>query len=313
MNILWVTVDRSNRVAKIFDPLREEVKKNVNVDVVVKKLTMLASAYQNSNIRIKEKNLVNPKKASRYDWVFTDAPFAFQSEEWEKVNTRKAVLFEDQHGPNPQFSRQFKNQGFDLFFTRYKNIVSRHSHLKGSQIAWLPHSIDEKIFKDYKLKKKIGALMVGRCMRRVYPIRHIIDMRLFGKPFYRKIRRPEETPNKKKKWPTGRNYARLLNSAEVVFTCSSIFKYPVLKFFEIPGCKSVLCADYNNEIEKLGFIPDKNMIEISKDTGSDDIEKLLKDKNKLEDISQKGYELIHSRHTVRKRAEEFLEHLENRS
>ncbi len=313
MKILWVTINRENRVATIFDPLREEVSKIAEVDVIMKQLPMLASAYQNSNIRLKEKYLVNPKKANEYDWVFTDAPFAFQNEQWSKIKTKKAVLFEDQHGHNPVFSRLFKDMGFDLFFSRYGNLISRHSHLNNSRIILLPHSIDDKIFKDYKFKKKIDTLMVGVVEQKNYPIRYAIDKQLKGQKFYRRIFRPVETQGKKKKWPTGISYAKLLNSAKITFTCSSIFKYNVLKFFEIPGAKSALFSDYNNELKKLGFIPNENMVEIKKGMKYIDfIKGWLESKNQLEEITQKGYDLVHKKHTAKIRAEEFVNHLDSK-
>jgi len=308
MKILWVTVDRTNRVATIFDPLREEVSKLADVDVIMKKLPMLAGAYQ--NIRLKEKSLINIKKANEYDIVFTDAPFAFQNEQWNKIKTKKAVLFEDQHGQNPIFSKQFKEWGFTIFFTRYGNIISRHPHLNNMKIFLLSHSIDNEIFKDYKLKKKIGALMVGMTGEKNYPIRFNVDKQLRGQTFYKKFSRPFETYEKKPKWPAGKEYAKLINSASITFTCSSIYKYNVLKFFEIPGSKSALFADYNNELKKLGFILNENMIEIKKGIKYVDfIKNWLKNKNQLEDITQNGYDLIHKKHTAKIRAEEFLNYL----
>ena len=311
MKILWVTTDRSNRVATIFDPLRKEVQKIADVDVIMKQLPMLAGIYQHSNLRLKEKTLVNIKQANEYDWVFTDAPFAFQNEQWNKIKTKKAVLFEDQHGPNPIFSKQFKEWGFTTFFTRYGNIISRHPHLNNMRILLLPHSIDNKIFKDYKIKKKIGALMVGMTGEKNYPIRFNVDKQLKGQIFYKRFRRPLETHEKKKKWPVGKEYAKLINSASITFTCSSIYKYNVLKFFEIPGAKSALFSDYNNELRKLGFVPNENMVEIKKGMKYVDfIKSWLKNKNQLEEITQKGYDLVHKKHTTKVRAEEFLNYLE---
>jgi len=310
MKILWVTVDRTNRVATIFDPLRIEVEKIADVDVVMKQLPMLASAYQHSKYRLKEQPLLKAKIANQYDWVFTDAPFAFQNEPWKKITAKKCCLFEDQHGPNPQYSKRFKAWDFNIFFTRYRNILVRHSHLKDQKTIWLPHHIDPAIYKDYGLPKKIGALMVGRAGKRIYPVRHTVDRQLRGQPFYKKVGRPDETNKPGKKWPVGEDYAKLINSASITFTCLSTFKYPVLKFFEIPGSKSALFSDYNNELKTLGFIPGENMVEISKKIK---IVPLVKDwldkKDKLAEITQKGFDLVHERHTAKKRAEEFLEHL----
>ena len=91
----------------------------------------------------------------------------------------------------------------------------------------------------------------------------------------------------------------------------SIFKYPVLKFFEIPACNSVLFSDYNKELKQLGFEPNENMVRIDK---VDNIKKFIRGylrvPDKLKEISQNGYDLIHTRHTAQKRAEEFVEYVE---
>lgn len=314
LRILWLATDRSSRVARIFDPLREEVSKIVHVDSILKKLPMVAGQYIKAikENRLKEKPVVNVKDANEYDIIMVDAPFAFTNEKWSQIKTKKVVLFEDQHGFNPEISKMFMKKGFNCFFTRYNNILLRHKHLKNSNIIWLPHSIDDTVIKDYELKKEIGALMVGMIQSNTYPLRNFTDRQLSGKKWYRRVERPRETLNKTKKWPVGEDYAKLINSSWISFSCLSKFRYPVLKFFEIPGCNSVLFSDYDNQLKKLGFVPGKNMIEISPNMNNfgSFIKKHLNNTNRLEDISNKGYELVHKRHTVKKRAEEFLNYMD---
>ena len=314
MRILWLATDRSSRVAHIFDPLREEVSKIVHVDSILKKLPMVAGQYIKA-IRentLREKSIISVKYANDYDLIMVDAPFAFTNEKWSQIKTKKAALFEDQHGFNPEISKMFMEKKFDCFFTRYNNILSRHKHLKNSNIIWLPHSIDDAVIKDYKLKKEIGALMVGMIQPNTYPLRNFVNRQLYGKKWYKRVERPRETLNKTKKWPVGEDYAKLINSSWVSFSCLSKFRYPVLKFFEIPGCNSVLFSDYDRQLEKLGFIPGNNMIEILPNMNNFNsfMKKHLNNKNRLEDISNKGYELVHTKHTVKKRAEEFLNYMD---
>ena len=315
MRILWLATDRSSRVARIFDPLREEVSKMVQVDSILKKLPMVAGQYIKAvkENRLKESPMINVKKANEYDLIMVDAPFAFINERWENIKTKKACLFEDQHGFNPQISKMFMNKGFDYFFTRYNNILSRHQHLGKSNVIWLPHSIDDTVIKDYGEKKKIDALMVGMLQQNTYPVRNYVNQQLNGAKWYRRVERPRETLEKTKKWPVDEDYARLINSSWITFSCLSKFQYPVLKFFEIPGCKSVLASDYNNQLKRLGFVPGKNMIKIERNTNNfkSFIKNQIKDKNKMQDISNKGYELVHNKHTVKQRAEEFLNYIED--
>lgn len=314
MRILWLATDRSDRVADLFGPLQRSVADIADVDFIYRKLNCLPKQWQNNFTKgtRKPERLVNIKKANEYDFIMVDAPFAFLDEAWGKIKTPKGVLIEDQHGDVLEYSKIYKKHKFDVFFTRYKNILNQHKWLKDENIKWLPHSIDPNIFNDYHLNKKFDCLMVGRIQRNVYPIRWKVNQSLRnGGVNYYQINRPEEVSEKHLRWPVGKDYARLINQSLMTFTCMSMFQYPVSKIFEIPACDSVLVSDYNEELFDLGFEPNINMIDIThvKNIKSF-VKKLLKDRNRLYDISFKGHELIHERHTARYRAEEFLEYLE---
>lgn len=311
MKILWVTIDRSNRIARIFDPLREEVSKIVDVDVIMRKLNKIAGKYQQSVLSgFRDKQLVDPKISKEYSHIMLDAPFAFMNEDWGKIKGPvKMALFEDQHGSNPKYSKELQRLGFNTFFTRYKNIYKHHPHLKESTVHWLPHSIDDNMFYDYGLKKEIESLMIGRIHERVYPIRFQIQKELGNKKYFKRVRRPGETfSGKNTKWPVGADYAKLINSSKITFTCLSSFHYPVLKFFEIPGSNSCLCSDFNRELKELGFIPDINMIRIKSPKNIiENVEFWLK--NGVDEITKNGYDLVHNKHTAKIRAKEFIEYI----
>ena len=195
MKILWVTTDRSNRVARIFDPLREEVSKISDVDVIMRKLNNIAGKYQQSVLSgFRDKQLIDPKIAKKYSHIMLDAPFAFMNEDWNQIKGPiKMALFEDQHGSNPKYSKQLQSFGFSVFFTRYKNIYKYHPHLKNSIVHWLPHNIDNNIFYDYGLEKKIEALLIGRVHETVYPIRFQINRQLKNKKYFKRVKRPGES------------------------------------------------------------------------------------------------------------------------
>ena len=304
MKILWVTVDRSNRVARIFEPLQEEVSKLTDVTFISKRINLLASKYQ--RVKVIEDNIVDVKFANEFDFVMVDAPFAFTNERWDKIDVPKGLLIEDQHGPNPEFSKKYFDDGFGVFFTRYKTgILDKHPHLVKSKIRWLPHSIDPLIFKDYKLEKKIDSLMIGSKGSRVYKLRNKIHNKLNGQPYYLNVDRPPETVKYvKKKWPVGNDYAKLINSSKITFTCSSVLNYVVLKFFEIPSCRSALFSDYIPEMGELGFKPNENMVEV-KGNIRNLVQKWLAS-SELKHISDNGYNMVHSNHTAKVRAKQFM-------
>jgi len=318
IKILWLATDRSDRVANIFGPLQEEVSKLADVDFIYRKLDCNPKMWQSIYTKGKKipPRLVNPKFANEFDFIMVDAPFAFLDENWSKIKTKRGVLIEDQHGDVLDYSKRYMAEGFDIFFTRYNNILNRHPWLSGQNIKWLPHSFDKKIYKDYKNVKKHDCLMVGRIYdawgsKKVYPLRWEIhkQMSRSNLPYYR-VERPEEHTSTYLRWPVRNEYANLINCSKISFTCMSIFKYPVMKFFEIPACNSALFADYSSELRDLGFEPNECMVSLN---GVDNIPELVKNwlesPKELSNLSENGYELVHQQHTAEKRAEQFIDYL----
>lgn len=320
MKILWLTIDRSNRVAShIFTGLQNAVKiqSDVQVDFIIRKLNKIAGRFchQAVNGTIKLDRVLRKKILSRkYDVIFTDAIFAFMTEDWKSIKIPKAVLMEDQHGNmvSKYIGKACNDFDFNMFFVRYKNPTKRfHQYLYKKKVIWLPHSIDPTIFKDYELQKEIGVLSVGNMNERTYPIRNKIHRELQKESYYKNIRRPGEKMDPKGYWPVGVDYAKLINKSKISSSSTSIYNYPVLKFFEIPACRTVLISDYIPELEELGFIPDKNMIRVGKNSNIKKIvESYMENNKKIKSISNEGYKLIHSRHTSDIRAKEFIKSIE---
>jgi len=316
IKILWLATDRTKRVANIFGPLQKEVSKIAKVHFIFRQLPlgMLPKAWQQKFTKGKEKplRLLNPKFANEFDFIMIDAPFAFLDEDWDKIKTKKGVLIEDQHGDNLEYTKRYMSHGFDVFFTRYNNILKQHPWLKDQTIKWLPHSFDPEVFKDYREYKKWDCLMVGRTQPKIYPLRWKAHEQMSNSDVaYNRVERPEENVPEQMRWPIHKEYAQLINCSKISFTCTSVFKYPVMKFFEIPACNSSLFADYNKEIGDLGFEPNRNMVDLN---GVGDITLLvkswLKSPKMLKELSQNGYELVHEQHTAKKRAEQFIDYVE---
>jgi len=316
MRILWLATDRSKRVANIFGPLQKEVSKIADVHFILRQLPlgMLPKAWQQKYTKGNEKppRLVNPKFANEFDFIIVDAPFAFLDENWEKIKTKKGVLIEDQHGDVLEYSKRYMDEGFDIFFTRYNNILKQHPWLKDQTIKWLPHGFDPNIFKDYKSFKKWDCLMVGRIQPKIYPIRWKVHQQMSNSSVaYNRTERPEENVPEQLRWPIHKEYAQMIGYSKITFACMSIFKYPVMKYFEIPACNSALFADYNDELDELGFKPDENMVSLN---GVDNIPELVKSwlgsPKELSNLSGNGYDMVHEKHTAEKRAEQLINYIE---
>jgi hypothetical protein len=316
MRILWLATDRSKRVANIFGPLQKEISKISDVHFIFRQLPlgMLPKAWQNKFTKGNEKppRLVNPKFANKFDFIMVDAPFAFLDENWDKITTKKGVLIEDQHGDVLEYTKKYMSKGFDVFFTRYNNILKQHPWLKDQTVKWLPHGFDPDVFKDYKNFKKWDCLMVGRIQPRIYPTRWKAHQQMSNSDVaYNRIERPEESLPDQMRWPIHKEYAQLINCSKISFACMSIFKYPVIKYFEIPACNSALFADYNGELGDLGFEPNESMVSLNDvDNIKDLVKGWLNSPKDLKEISQNGHELVHEQHTAKKRAEQLINYIE---
>lgn len=315
MKILWATIDRSKRAAfKIFTTLQEEVNKIADIDFIRRDAPADVGSFCKSVVTNKKKlpAMINVKKANQYDLIFTDSIFAFMSEDWKNIKVPKAVLIEDQHGPTVKnyAHAAYHRFNFDIFCVRYKNPVNKfHSYFNDRHVIWVPHCIDENMFKDYGLGKDVGVLSVGSTGGTVYPIRNKVHGALNKKPFYKRVKRPNEKKGGEL-WPIGVDYAKLINSAKLTVSCTSTYNYVVLKFFEIPGAKSALYSDFIPEMKELGFEPGINFFKVNPNNILNRTKNLLKNP-RLEEVTQNGYDLIHSRHTGKVRAQEFMNKIED--
>lgn len=313
MKILWLTIDRTNRVAShIFAGLQQAVRQLVHVDFVIRKPDTVAGTFCRQVVMQGRKlpSMINLDTVNDYDLVFTDAIFGFMSERWKDIKIPKAILIEDQHGPMVRryVEQAHNNFKFNIFCMRYKNATKKfHPYLNNHSIIWLPHSIPWEVFRDYGRQKPIGCLSTGINNSKVYPIRAKIDKELKNASFYKRIERPSERmPGKGRAWPSGIDYARLLNECKIAVGCTSRFGYPVMKLFEIPACATALCSDFIPELGELGFVPGKNMIEIKHTDNSKILIKKWLASSQLEQITRNGYSLILERHTTEIRAKEFI-------
>lgn len=128
MKILWLTIDRSFKVAQHFGRFQKEVAKQAEVDFVVRSLEGLLPGKYCKLLLAGEKK-VRPFDFSckGYDFVFTDAFFAFACKDWEKITIPKGILFEDMHGPFVrEHVRLALEYGTDLLFHRHLGFEKFH-------------------------------------------------------------------------------------------------------------------------------------------------------------------------------------------
>jgi len=323
MKILFPAVDRSIRVATHFTQFQKALSKVADVDFLFVdvprgwKTGTYATRIMNGSIR-PERVIDKQLKLKKYDFLVTDSDFVFVHEDWKNMDIPTAIIIEDsQKGRNPNLIMKWALQNrYDIIFYKYKVYLKNYGNYSEIfKYIWLPHSIDIEMFKDYGLEKKYPVLMVGQRNPKVYPNRYKAYESLKNKPWFTAIGRPIESNvgdeyENKVKWPIRKDYAKLLNQSDICITCGSTFKFPVMKYFEIPASKSLLVSNWFEELGDLGFEDGQNMVVADYSKLDLQMTSLLNDKKKLKRIQNNGYDLIHKFHTCDIRADQMVRHLE---
>lgn len=219
-----------------------------------------------------------------------------------------AVGLHDLHFQRPLRKTMIEKENIQHVFTFYRDKFLQWYPEFASLMHWLPHHAHEEIYKDYKLKKDISILLTGSVLEDFYPLRAMMQMRLknrddfvhYPHPGYRKILKGEKNVF------VGENYAKELNRSKIVLTCDSVFKYPLMKYFEITACNALLIASYSKELGDLGFIPGVNFVAIDELCFEEQIDYYLNHEKERKTIAHNGMMLTKKRHTTKIRAAEFL-------
>ena len=83
-----------------------------------------------------------------------------------------------------------------------------------------------------------------------------------------------------------------------------------MRYFEIPVCRTLLIADWVDELGSPGFKDNVNMVKRNKRKLKEQVEYWLTHDKEREEIAKAGEISIQQRHTVDIRAREVIEHLE---
>ncbi len=181
-----------------------------------------------------------------------------------------------------------------------------------NKMEWFPHFIHTEIYRDYGLKKDINLLMMG-AVNEIYPLRQQIiktydrnlDFVYHKHPGYREFSKQEEDRHF-----IGKSYAKELNRAKIVFTCPSVFCYPVIKYFEVLACKSLLLAPTFPELEDLGFVPNYHFVPINEQNFQEKASHYLENEAERQQIAEQGYQFIRQKHSLKARTKSLVNRIE---
>lgn len=229
----------------------------------------------------------------------------------KKLSIPYAIYMLDLHYDIELRTRLIEEENIRFVFASYREAFYNWYPGLINRFIWLPHHVNTHIFKDYGLPKTIDCLMMGAVSQEYYPLRYEIYNTMnthpgflyHPHPGYRNIE-----PNEP--FFTGEKYAREINRAKIFFTCDSIFRYSLTKYFEAPACNSLLLASSLPELEELGFIPGVNYVDIDLNNFEEKALYYLQHSKERKAISAAGYEMVRENHSTARRARELLVKLE---
>ncbi|MGZ4032852.1 MAG: glycosyltransferase, partial [Tumebacillaceae bacterium] len=165
--------------------------------------------------------------------------------------------------------RQFiRDNGVRHLFTHYRDKCFEWFPEFADRVRWLPHFVNPDVFRDYGQRKEIDWLMMGALDTWAYPLRRKMWETMKGRsgfvyhphPGYRDV-----TEAERKHLLIGENYAREINRAKLFLTCDSVFHYPLIKYYEVLACKTLLLAPASQELRDLGFLPGVHFVAINEE------------------------------------------------
>jgi hypothetical protein len=194
--------------------------------------------------------------------------------------------------------------GIETFFSISVTAAEHTPEISDNLYIW-PNFIDPGTYRDYGHPKIVPVLLTGATSS-LYPWRQKIFRRVFERyptlvcphrGYYARARVGEVM--------CGEQYARAINASWFVPACGTVAKEIVRKHFEVPGCKSCLITEKSPALEAAGFVDMENCVFVEEKDVLAKLEYLFQNAAELERITNAGYQLVHSRHTLKERDQIF--------
>jgi hypothetical protein len=184
----------------------------------------------------------------------------------------------------------------NIIVLHHQNVVKDFTDLasRGLWVVNIPHCINPKVFKDYGHSKTIDILFAGVNSPQIYPLRdrwmHVLQSHRLSE--YKIVVRDHPGYSIVNVDNQVRDFAEQINRAKIVVTCSSVFKYALTKYIEIPMCNSLCVADLPDERHDFfeQFI-EPVTLDMTDDQLIDVLIKCLKDDKYRQDKCDVGMEL----------------------
>ena len=189
----------------------------------------------------------------------------------------------------------------------FSNSVTAAEHMQGiaeNMFVW-PNFIDPQVFRDYGLAKNIPVVLTGSVDPQ-YPWRYkVYNLLADNFPSLVCPHHGYSSRSGKERMLIGENYARVLNTAWFVPTCGTVAKEVVRKHLEIPGSKACLLTERSEALIAAGFVDFENCVFVDEHDVLDKVSYLFENQEKLNEIINSGFKLIHKKHSISNRDQIF--------
>ena len=200
------------------------------------------------------------------------------------------------------FISDMEQLGINTFFAIAVTAADHIPQSAGSLFIW-PNCVDPEIYRDYGEWKSIPVLFTGATFE-LYPWRQQIIKRVSSHYPSLICPHPGYQPRSAvAQFMVGERYARTINASSVVPACGTVVKEIVRKHFEVPACKACLVTEQSPTLEAAGFVDMTNCVFADANNVLDKLAFLFRNPDELEKVTQAGYELVHSRHTLKHRGQ----------
>jgi hypothetical protein len=198
------------------------------------------------------------------------------------------------------FLSDMDHWGIESFFTISTTTAEHTPEIADRLFVW-PNAVDPDVYRDYGQWKSVPVLFTGNA-NALYPWRRKVQRRVAE--FFPSLVCPHpgyEPRGRRSQALVGEPYARTINASMLAPACGTVAKEVVRKHFEIPACRCCLLTEWSPGLEAAGFVDMQNCIFADDRNVVDKLHYLFEHRDDLEQITDLGYQLVHSRHTFRQR------------
>ncbi|PPJ63634.1 glycosyltransferase [Cuspidothrix issatschenkoi] len=202
------------------------------------------------------------------------------------------------------FLSDMEHWGIETIFSICTTAAERIPEIADNLFVW-PNFVDADIYRDYGESKIIPVLLTGG-KSGLYPWRQKIHNLIFE--YYPTLICPHNSfSSGSTAWQViyGEQYARTINASWIVPSCGTVVKEIVRKHFEIPASKSCLITEKSPSLEAAGFIDMENCVFADEHDILEKLYYLFQHIDEIERITNAGYQLVHSHHTLKQRDQIF--------